>query len=96
MAWAFAFEAPAGECILSSRFIGVTTYCDLWWSDTEKKWVDYKEVKDDEIYSSTMTSCRSFKAFKRHLRKHPELKAADEVIFVSQFVGYDIRAKWVE
>lgn len=77
------FEAPAGTRILRSRFVWVTTFDDLWWSDRERRW-----VKDLEGSSSaTAVPCRSYKAFLRHIRKHPELESAT---LCSRFQGHDI------
>lgn len=97
MAWKFDFDAPAGSRILRSRFIGIIHFAnnDLWWADKQKKWLNPAEMDDDEYYGNT-APCDSFKAFKRHLRKHPELRKLDEVVLVSRFKGYDIRARWVD
>lgn len=99
MAWAFAFEAPFGARILSSRFMWITHFdasIDLWWSDKLQKWASLTELQDNNSDATNGPSCRSFKAFKRHLRKHPELQQLDEVILVSRYRGYDIIAKWVD
>lgn len=98
MAWAFAFEALHGATIKSSRFMWVTHFdssIDLWWADDLRKWTSTEEIQDSNSWSSNCAPCRSFKAFKRHLRKHPELQQLDEVILVSRYKGYDIKAKWV-
>lgn len=94
--WHFEFEAPVGTRILSSRFIGVTgiAWSDMWWSHTHKKWLTIKECEECNGDCSTIKYVRSFKAFKRHLRKHPELQAYSEVVLVSRYAGYNIRAFW--
>ena len=91
--WHFEFDAPVGTRILSSRFFGVTQFADadLWWSHTYKKWLPLLECKGN---CSSHRSVSSFKAFKRHLRKHPELQECKEVVLVSRYVGYNIRAFW--
>lgn len=95
--WHFTFDAPAGSRILRSRFIGIIHFAtaNLWWAQTRQCWSTPDTMLDDEIYTNT-APCNSFKAFKRHLRKHPELRELDEVILVSRFRDYDIRARWVE
>ena len=99
--WQFTFEAPVGTRILSDRFMGICHYLKdysdthLWWCDEQKQWMPIDEVLAEHGCSSHAPG-RSFKAFKRHLRKHPELKVADEVVLCSRFKGYDIIAKWVE
>jgi predicted metalloendopeptidase len=98
MAWAFAFEAPHGVTIKSSRFMWITHFdssVDLWWAEDLRKWTSTEEIQDTNSLASNGVRCRSFKAFKRHLRKHPELQQLDEVILVSRYIGYNIKAKWV-
>lgn len=94
--WQFTFEAPVGTRVLK-RCFGVTTYgkSDVWFCDELDKWLPISEVPEDYGASSNAT-CRSFKAFKRHLRKHPELKTVDEVVLTSRFIGHNITARWVE
>ena len=92
MTWVYDFEAPVGTRILRSRFIGITTFDDFWWSDQYQKWTPSSEIGDMGGCSSY--GCRSFKAFKKHLRDHPELRASKEVILVSRFMGYNITARW--
>ena len=97
--WHFEFDAPVGTRILSSRFMGITHYslADLWWSEHFQKWMPIKDaLTDNDGGASNTAECRSFKAFKRHLRKHPELRDAGEVTLVSRFIGYSITAKWIE
>jgi hypothetical protein len=53
------------------------------------------ECRKYGIYSNT-ARCRSFKAFKRHLRKHPELKEAGEIVLSSRYIGHNITAVWKE
>lgn len=94
--WLFAFDAPAGTRILSRDFFGVTTYCDRWYSDDDQKWMTTEDIPEDHGGYSSHYICRSFKAFKRHLRKHPELRNADEVVLTSRYDGHDIHARWYE
>jgi hypothetical protein len=44
--------------------------------------------------ASSTVRCHSFKAFKSHLRRHPELQTGDNVYLCSRFVGHDITARW--
>lgn len=95
--WHFEFEAPVGTRILSSRFMGITHYEEnLWWSYDYKKWTTLEECMKSKDGASNTVPCRSFKAFKKHLKNHPELKVVDEVILVSRFIGHCIKAKWIE
>lgn len=86
--WQFEFEAPVGTRVLKRGF-GVVNSSDLWWDG--KTW-----SKNPTGYCSNICSLRSFKAFKRHLRKHTEALKDVEVIFLSKFVGYNITARYVQ
>lgn len=87
------FEAPKGEMI-HRYFHGVTALgSGLWWSHVRKRWETYEQYeKAGKGGCSTHAPCRTFKAFKRHLRKHPELSASDKVVLVNRYVGYNIFA----
>lgn len=84
------FEAPNGHRILRHGFWGITTHAtegastDLWWSYEKKAWVDGVHP-----HCSSHAPCKSFKAFLKHIRKHPELRGR-RVIFVSRYVGHNI------
>ena len=95
--WHFTFDAPVNTRILNSRFFGITHFSDsqIWWSEKKRKWMSYEECINYGSFSNT-ARCRSFKAFKRHLRKHPELKEAGEIVLSSRYVGYSITAVWKE
>ena len=96
--WIVTFEAPVNTRILNSRFCGITYFfsdAQMWWSDKKKKWMSYEECIKYGSFSN-IAPCRSYKAFKRHLRKHPELKEFGEVVLFSRYVGYNITAVWKE
>lgn len=96
--WKFEFDAPRG-CRIMKGFWGVTTY-DKSWSPNDGMWVD----RPQGISSTHHFGPKSFKAFKRYLRKHPELQECDEVVLVytahavdndgNYMHGYGIKAKW--
>ena len=91
--WNFYFDAPKGTRILRSRFIGITSFAlDRWWSYEHKKWLPMAECGLQG--ASSTARCHSFKAFKSHLRRHPELQTGDNVYLCSRFVGHDITARW--
>lgn len=52
-----------------------------------KKWFPYKEYHGN-IYPGSFP-CKSYKAAKRHLKKHNEIPKGTQFRLVSQFVGYD-------
>jgi hypothetical protein len=68
----------------------ITTSDGLWWCVKTKCWVD--DVRKASGPASSHAPCKSYRAFLRHIRKHPELKGR-EVILVSRFIDYDIIAK---
>jgi hypothetical protein len=91
--WQFYFDAPKGSRILRSRFIGITLHSlSHWWSYEHKKWCPMFECGLEG--ASSTVPCRSFKAFKSHLRRHPELQTGETVTLASRFGGYDIHARW--
>ena len=91
--WNFYFEAPKGSRILRRGFFGISMFeGDLWWSHQHKKWLPLGECGVEG--ASSTAPCRSFKAFKSHLRRHPELQTGVRVHLSSRFVGYDVSAIW--
>jgi len=87
--WVFSYELPLGKRC-HKRGYSITTYGEnSWFHPTNRIW-----SKSTKGPCSTHTPCKSFKAFKRHLRKHPELQG-QEVVFVSRYHGCDITANYV-
>ena len=95
--WQFEFEAPVKTRILRNHFFGIQHYSvvDKWFSPGQKKWLPVDDIEREQGFSNT-ANCRSFKAFKRHLRKNPELQECGEVVLQSRFMGHNIIARWVE
>ena len=99
MAWAYAFEAPRGTTIKSSRFLWVSHFDmtkDLWWSDDLRKWAPLAEIRAYGFAASNCAPCRSYRAFRRHLKNHPELRGVDPIILMSRYEGYNIKALWID
>ena len=68
----FRFEAKKGE--RTHRYYDSVTIDwdhDLWWNKTHKRFEPINTTKDS-AYSSH-APCKTFKAFKRMLRKHPQI-----------------------
>lgn len=80
------FERTKGNRI-HKRFLWVTNFDGLWWLCKSKKWVSElpKPLTED---ASTCCGCKTVKAFKRHLRKHPIIKG--KAVLVSRFEGFDV------
>lgn len=68
------YEAPRGQRI-KTRFIGIKVE-GQWWEEAET----YTNIKP----------CRSLRAFKRFVRKHPEFKG--KMTLLSRFVGHHVYA----
>lgn len=77
------FEAPAGTRVLRRHFFGIQTTDDLWWCYKTRRWVENLEG----ACGTNTAPCKSYKAFLRHINKHPELTQAT---LVSRFVGHAI------
>jgi hypothetical protein len=88
----FEFEADANRLPRMHRyFIAVsvdwpTGYDSLWWHHEIRRWLPTTEGGG----CSNQADCRTFKAFKRHLRRHAAALKGRKVTLVSRFVGYDI------
>lgn len=61
----------------------------LWWSDRDRKWATIEEHTDPHL--STHAPCRTVKAFKRMLRKHPHI--IGRAVLVNKYIGYDVYSK---
>jgi len=83
------FQKPKGQR-LHKRFIWITNFSHLWWVPSEKKWMLSEDIPENHNGYSTCCGCRSLRAFKRHLRKHPEIKG--KAVLVNRFAGYEIYA----
>lgn len=106
--WHFEFGAAPGARILRSRFIGIKAgWSDpkidfddmMWWDNDNRIWRKSSDVawgknNPNRTYAlSSSAPCRSFAAFKRHLRKHRSELQGMRVVLVSRFVGCDIIAE---
>ena len=92
--WLIAYDALVGERV-NRYFFGITTFDDLWYCKDLDKWVSIDKVPD-ESGCSNYKHCRTIKAFKRNLRKHPELQASGEVRLVSRYMGLNVTATWYD
>ena len=80
------FQAPLGQRYLRRWFFGITNFEGLWWCYETRRWIDYEKITGS---ASSCVPCKSYKAFLRHIRKHPELKG-HEVILASRIPGNNI------
>jgi len=78
------FEAPLGDRV-HRYFDSVTTYTGLWWDQDNRCW---DELKNIEGHASMHAPCNTLKAFRRMLRKHPNI--AEDCVLVNKYIGYDV------
>jgi trehalose-6-phosphate synthase len=79
------FDKPKHQR-LHKRFVWVEVE-GMWWDLRGKTWIE--TVRSDMDYSSGRY-CRSLRAFRRMLRKHPHIKG--KATLVSRYVGYNVYA----
>jgi hypothetical protein len=89
------FEAAHGQRILRNSFMGISARRNddascMWWCYGTRKWVQRPILLP--MGGSNIAPCNSYRAFLRHLRKHPELQGC-EVRLNSRFVGCNIVAQ---
>ena len=60
---------------------------ELCYDQNKKKWVKRKEYTG--YWWPATFPCRSYRAAKRHLKKHDEIPKGTKFKLVSQFVGFD-------
>ena len=90
----FDFEAPAGTRILGRDGLGIavrglTVDKDLWWDHELRKWIPLSDPGGRKG-SSNHAPCESFKAFRRHIRRHYESLRGHKVIFISRWVDHNV------
>lgn len=91
--WEFEFEAPRGYRIFRYG-CGVTAKdASIWYSYKHNRWFPEGKIPKNSLIS-THANARTFKAFKRHLRKHGEPLKGATVVWVNRYIGYNITAKW--
>lgn len=91
--WQFSFEVEKPNRL--HRYFWCATIMDgqepdMWWSDEHKQFVPHGQM-GSQGGGSHSPVIRTFRAFKRFLRKHPELHGR-RVRLVSRYVGHDIEA----
>lgn len=84
----FKFTSPKGQRILKQMW-GVRVP-GLWFVPDQNIWV-HSLAGVFTKYTTYDTSVKSFKAFKRYIKRHPELYG-EKVILVSEYANQDIEA----
>lgn len=98
--WKFKFDAPKGHREYHKGFFGVCCHpkdqnkANLCWDHDFKRWV----CSRNQEWSSTHTDekVRNFRQFKKHLRKHPELRVEGvEVVLANRYYVVDEEGKFL-
>jgi GrpB-like predicted nucleotidyltransferase (UPF0157 family) len=93
--WEFIFEASKPERV--HRYFWCATVMDwqkpdLWWCDHSNKFLPHGHPDlEKHCHSNNSKPIRTLRAFRRFLRKHPELRGR-RVRLVSRYVGFDVEA----
>lgn len=67
----------------------------MWYCPSLKKWSS--ETSDFKKYGyRTFCSIKSLRGFRKHLRKHQELRKCKYVELVSRLENQGVRARWIE
>lgn len=83
------FEAPKGKR-LQRYFVGVEATKESgvsWWSLELRQW---RKDPNDFPCSTICAEVKTLSAFRKHLKKHPELNG--RAVLVSGFIGYNVYA----
>lgn len=63
---------------------------DLWFDERDKKWKPIDECIGENCSYSNYADVRSYKAAKRHLRKHSEIPTGTKFLLSSMYLGFDL------
>lgn len=63
---------------------------DLWYVPSVDKWLTYEEANKLNVDFCSARGCRSLRAFRKQLKKHPNIKGKAQL--VNRFPDYDIYA----
>jgi hypothetical protein len=83
------YDRPKGQR-MKRYFCGITNFSGMWWLNESKYWeYEVNDIPEKESYG-THAPCRTLRAFRRHLRQHPEIKG--KAVLCSRFIGHDVYA----
>ena len=83
--WALEFDDTFDEA--KETFKEYRNNRELYYDLNKKKWVHRHEYTGN--WYPAVFPCRTYKAARRHLRKHDEIPKGTRFILVSRFVGCD-------
>lgn len=74
-------------------YFGLTPLGDtnLWFDESDNKWKTYEECisNDDPWHFSNYANMFTYKAAKRHLRRHNEIPVGTKFLLSSLYIGQD-------
>jgi hypothetical protein len=72
-----------------NKYLGVTNYSGYWWDEVKRRWGEYPDpFPVDGYVSSHCNRPKTFKAFRRHVRKIGRyLPSGIEFVLVPRYVG---------
>ena len=75
---------------LKRYFIGIQdTNNSHWYNEDLKKWEHESQAQFGKYsYSNRFKPCRTVRAFKRHIRKHPYMKG--KLKLVNKYMGFEV------
>jgi len=74
---------------LKKQFFDITVEGSVWWVPQMKLWYAIDNIPKGMNFQS-FCPCKSVKAFKRHVRKHPEVSCAYNLRLNSKYIGYSV------
>lgn len=77
------YQKPKGRRL--KRYFWHITACRMWYVPEADKWM---ADTSGFSYFRNNVPCKTVRAFRRHLRKHPEIRGKARL--VSWYVGYDV------
>lgn len=81
------YEKPKGSR-LKRYFLDIHTDQNYWYNCDLRRWEHQNEVEWGKHIYSNCASCKTVRAFRRHLRKNPEMKG--KLRLVNRYIGYDV------
>lgn len=81
------FQSPKGRRL--NRYFDSVQVKGMWYVPEIDTWLDAEDKALREISFQNYAPCKTLRAFKRHLRKHPAIKG--KATLRSVYVGHDVR-----
>ena len=80
------FKFPKGDRVHRYFWAVCLRSRSLWWNHDNRKWEPLNTTENCNY--STHAPCKTVKAFKRMLRKNPQIQG--DAVLVSRYIGYTV------